>query len=303
MAYVPDAIQAAYDTIHAAMPQAQLSGIYANKPGYHNCRANLPSSDYSVQKSYDKEGDGQAASGLDVTFNNPADMKAITQRLINETKANGDGGALYGLREFFGTTDGYNVTGMDVPGQYYVTSDPSHLWHIHLSGKRKYVNDHAAWQRAASIVVGGGSGGTPDNEDEEMPKNVAVQRNDTFALGTEPIGVTWQKEIEDDGKMFDLASMPKVIQLGGHSFVSTFSCNATDLPSGKSLYTAIRWTDKYGNDKGAGAWHEFPSDAATRTYAVDTRALKCANGDALKIWMQADVPCTIAGASWRCLYW
>jgi hypothetical protein len=154
MGYAPDAILQCFNTVNAAMPQAINAGIYGNKPGYHNCRANLPSSDYSVQKSYDKEGDPQAGAAIDITFYDPPDMKAITRRLIDETDAHGDTGKLRGLRSFFGTVDGVNVTGRDVPGRYAVTSDPSHLWHIHLSGKRKYANDHAAWQDVAGVILG-----------------------------------------------------------------------------------------------------------------------------------------------------
>ena len=45
------AIQHLYDRLKAAYPHAQLElgGIYANKPGYHNKRDNLPPHDYSVQ--------------------------------------------------------------------------------------------------------------------------------------------------------------------------------------------------------------------------------------------------------------
>lgn len=167
-AYSPAAMRACYDKVKAAIPSAQLSGIYANKPGYHNCRNQLPSSDYSVQKSYDKGGDGWAAAGLDITLGD-SDMKKLTQRLIDETKKNGDRGRLHGVREFFGTINGSTVTGMDVPGQYYVTSDDSHLWHVHVSGKREAVNDTAAWNDVASVLLGSSA---PTPEDDDMPKQL-----------------------------------------------------------------------------------------------------------------------------------
>lgn len=167
-AYSPDAMMACWDTIHAAIPSAQLSGIYANKAGYHNCRNQLPSSDYSVQQPYDQKGDGWAAAALDVTLSD-ADMRKLTQRLIDETKANGDTGRLRGAREFFGTV-GNGVTGMDVPGRYWVTSDPSHEWHIHISGKRQYANDRAAWQDIAAVLLGGDTTGDDDVNDEDIQK-------------------------------------------------------------------------------------------------------------------------------------
>ena len=166
--YSPDAIKACYDVVKAAIGAGcQLGGMYANKPGYHNCRAQLPSSDYSVQKSYDQKGDAWAASALDITPGSTSWMQKMTQRLIDETKANGDTGALRGVREFYGTLDGYSVVGMDVPGRYWCTSDPSHTWHEHVSGKREAVNDAAAWADVAAILTGGGAAPpTPEPEDE-----------------------------------------------------------------------------------------------------------------------------------------
>jgi hypothetical protein len=167
-AYAPDALRGCYDTVKKAVPSAQLSGIYANKPGYHNARAQLPSSDYSVQRSQDKKGDGWAAGALDITLQ-PAEMKAFTQRLIDATKA-GDP-RLRGVREFFGTVNGSTVTGMDVPGKYWVTSDPSHLWHVHLSSSRDHANDTTAWQDVAAVLLGssgGSSGGSTGGGSSDM---------------------------------------------------------------------------------------------------------------------------------------
>ncbi len=168
MGYSPAAIQACFDRVKAAMPQAQLSGIHVDKPGYHGSRNENDPGDYSVQQPYDKKGDPDAGAALDITLHDPADMKRLTQRLIDETKANGDNGGLYGTREFFGCINGVDVTGMDVPGQYMVTSDPSHVWHIHVSGKRQYVNDHAAWQAVADVLLGTTSAG----KDDDMPKQM-----------------------------------------------------------------------------------------------------------------------------------
>jgi hypothetical protein len=173
-AYVPDAIHGCWEKVKAAIPSAQLGGIYADKPGYHNCRNQLPSSDYSVQKPYDQQGDGWAAAALDITLSD-ADMKRCTQRLIDETTAHGDTGALRALREFFGTTDGNTVTGMDVPGRYFVTSDPSHLWHIHASGKRSHTNDAAAWDDVAAVLLGGEADMPLNDDDARVVWNHNIQ--------------------------------------------------------------------------------------------------------------------------------
>jgi hypothetical protein len=107
-----------------------------------------------VQQPYDQKGDPWAAGALDITPGSSSWMKTMTQNMIDETKAHGDTGLLYGAREFFGTTDGYSVTGMDVPGQYWITSDDSHLWHEHISGKRQYANDNRAWAQIAQCLTG-----------------------------------------------------------------------------------------------------------------------------------------------------
>ena len=161
--YSPNAIRSCYDTVKAAIGSScQLGGIYANKYGYHNCRAQLPTSDYSVQKSYDKEGDSWAASALDITPGSQSWQKKMTQRLIDAVQAGeGNGGALRGVRSFFGTLDGHTVTGMDVPGNYWVSSDDSHLWHVHISGKRSHANDAAAWADVAAVLTGGSSSKPP----------------------------------------------------------------------------------------------------------------------------------------------
>ena len=75
VAYSSDAMRACYDAVEAAMPSAQLSGIYTDKPGYHNCRNKLPSSDYSVQRSWDKKGDAGAGGGIDITLSMPTSRR------------------------------------------------------------------------------------------------------------------------------------------------------------------------------------------------------------------------------------
>lgn len=165
--YAPDAIRAAFDTIHAAIPSAQLSGIIGDQNhdyGYHRGRDFISPNDYSCQQSDDKQGSGQAANGLDVSLP-PDQMQAVTRRL-SACVDNGDS-RLQALREFYGTMDGVNVTGRDVRTKAWVTSDDSHLWHVHLSGYRRWADDHAAWQQIASAFIGSGSdsGGSGGSED------------------------------------------------------------------------------------------------------------------------------------------
>jgi hypothetical protein len=150
-AYEPKAIHAVYDAVKAKYPRLKFGGIYANKPGYHNSRAQNKPSDYSVQRADDKVGDKDAASALDLTLP-PAAMKTLTQRLIDAT-VKGDP-RIRVCREFFGTVDGKTVVGYDVRDKRKVTADDTHLWHIHVSFYRKFATDEAALQRVADVLLG-----------------------------------------------------------------------------------------------------------------------------------------------------
>jgi hypothetical protein len=150
-AFAPAAIRACFDEVRRVVPNAQLSGILAHKPGYHNSRRNNSSSNYSVQRARDRTGNADAASALDITLNS-ANMALLTQRLITATR-NRDP-RMRGCRSFFGTVDGRTVTGLDVTDNRWITSDPSHLWHIHISGYRDSATNERAWLDIASVMTG-----------------------------------------------------------------------------------------------------------------------------------------------------
>lgn len=137
----------------ALCPSAQLSGIYANKPGYHNQRNALPAGDYSRVLSLDLQGPGDKASAIDLTL--PlADMKKYSARLLNSGKDPNDPRGNY-LREFYGNVDGNSyVDGWDFQRVGPASSDSSHLWHIHISFIRKYLNDPAMYRALMSILRG-----------------------------------------------------------------------------------------------------------------------------------------------------
>jgi hypothetical protein len=159
--YAPAAIRATFDAIHAVIPEAVLSGIQgdaAHTYGYHRGRNYVASSDYSAQQSDDRQGSGEAACGLDINF--PADwMETVTRRLIAAVDAGEADDRLLALREFYGTTNGSDVTGRDVRTGYWVTSDDSHLWHVHCSIYRRWADDAATLAGIADVITGGA--GTP----------------------------------------------------------------------------------------------------------------------------------------------
>jgi hypothetical protein len=143
----------------AIEPSVRLGGIYANKPGYHNKRINLPSSDYSVaQFAIDREGPGDEASAIDLTFpdaqaGNYATISKYSKRLY-AARLNNDPRTVY-MREFFGQIDSdKTVEGWDYSKDRASSSDSSHLWHIHISIHRKYIDSPTAMKAILSILKG-----------------------------------------------------------------------------------------------------------------------------------------------------
>lgn len=155
-------------------PSFTLSGIDADKPGYHNKRGELirdgRPNDYSIsQVAADKRGNAEVSAGIDLSLPDGPNSKMTlyTGRLRTAALAHDERLWLYGgpvLREFIGTVDGKNVycyvltggiplgvgkdSGED-PGR-----DESHLWHIHLSWIRQYAEDWAAMDAVLSVLFG-----------------------------------------------------------------------------------------------------------------------------------------------------
>lgn len=156
-------------------PTAELGGIDANKPGYHERRIDLPDDDYSVsQVAADRRGRSTVAAGIDLTMwpaGGPA-MRKYTGRLQAAALSHDQRLYLRGgptLREYIGTTNGttvecYVFTGGkplgvkrdDEPADsgFDFGRDPSHLWHIHLSVIRQYAEDWEALDAVLSVLRG-----------------------------------------------------------------------------------------------------------------------------------------------------
>lgn len=143
-----------YNDFKKECPRVKLGGIFAPKPGYHNLRSNLPSTDYSVgQYALDRKGPSNVSAAIDLTLP-PADMHKYSLRLLKSGRDPKDPRGNY-LREFYGNVgdDGY-VDGWDYQAVSFCRSDSSHMWHIHLSFMRAYVNDPAAYRAVLSILKG-----------------------------------------------------------------------------------------------------------------------------------------------------
>lgn len=148
-----------WPALHALEPASELGGIYANKRGYHNKRENLPADDYSVgQFAVDRQGPANEAGAIDWTFPDAqhGDYKTINKysKRLYAARSEGDERTQY-IREFFGNIDtDTEVEGWDFSKNRASTSDDSHLWHIHISIHRAYVNNATAMNAIISILKG-----------------------------------------------------------------------------------------------------------------------------------------------------
>lgn len=135
-----------------------LGGIYAHKSGYHNTRsanqANWPNN-YSIRMPLDQQGPSDKAAAIDYTMSD-AEMRRRTGYL-RDAAASGDP-RLAAVREFYGTLNSSTVFGRikDSRGGAWRASsaDSSHLWHIHISFFRAYVNTWAELEPVLSVLAG-----------------------------------------------------------------------------------------------------------------------------------------------------
>jgi hypothetical protein len=146
---------------------ASYGGTYAPKPGYHNYRGALKSTDYSVEEvANDRVGSSAKCSAIDITLSD-ANMVKYSKRLDAAMRAKDKrlyiGGAPI-LREYIGTLDNksvrcYMLTGGKAQGVGADSGpdsgrDKSHLWHVHISFIRKFCESADAMERVLSILKG-----------------------------------------------------------------------------------------------------------------------------------------------------
>jgi hypothetical protein len=150
---------------------ARNSGIYAAKTGYHNTRAHHlagthggKTSDYSIKLAVDKKGPADKAAAVDISFDSArlqGDFSVIgvySRRLDAACRARDPRlfvGGQSVIREWFGNTD----KDRDVEGWTFhrttdgssgpASSDSSHLWHIHISFHRAFVED---WDAVSGVL-------------------------------------------------------------------------------------------------------------------------------------------------------
>jgi peptidoglycan hydrolase-like protein with peptidoglycan-binding domain len=161
-ARIPDGLWWLWLRLKGLEPATQLGGIYAAKSGYHGTRDENRKrwpGNYSIREAEDLGGPGDKAAALDWTFPDAqagryGTISKYTKRLLVSGKDSNDP-RLDGLREFYGQadTDRY-VEGWDCRHLVDVTSDASHLWHLHFSFDRDKVNDMKVMEALLSVLTG-----------------------------------------------------------------------------------------------------------------------------------------------------
>lgn len=166
---IPDAIWWSWRMKRALVgSDLELGGVYANKSGFHNTgKANTDhgagnsATNYSIRDTINRSGPGWTkACALDSTFRsaqsrNYANIDKYTSRLVHSSLDAKDPRLDLWLFEFYGQADtDSHVEGRDEYHEKDVTSDSSHLWHIHESLIRSRVDD--MWGAWANYTVWAG---------------------------------------------------------------------------------------------------------------------------------------------------
>lgn len=128
-----------------------------HRNGYHRSQEFLLRSSLSTNASYSIESGLTAeqarwVSALDFTPATAAEMILISKRIHWATRA----GLLEGVVEWYGNLGGDNrVDGWDNIRNRIATSDQSHMWHLHLSFRRKLANDRKLMQTTFNVLTTG----------------------------------------------------------------------------------------------------------------------------------------------------
>jgi hypothetical protein len=141
--------------------------------GAHRSRRWIKTSRYCTNRTYtashpdDLAGDEDWLVGIDLTLPRSV-LLAVCKRLDAAVRA----GLIEEVSEWYGNTNGDDrVDGYNNIENRVATSDDSHLWHLHITLKRRFANTLAVLQRLFSILTGDDMGDL-DYTPRERPKAV-----------------------------------------------------------------------------------------------------------------------------------
>lgn len=145
-------------------PAGELGGFYADKSGFHNTgphnKAKWPGN-YSIRDKVNQSGPGYTkSSAIDWTFPDAqsghyGNIDKFSSRLLASMLDKADPRLDLILFEFYGQADSdRTVEGYNEYREEYVTSDSSHLWHIHMSFLRSKAGDFWAMWALLTVLMG-----------------------------------------------------------------------------------------------------------------------------------------------------
>lgn len=225
-------------------PEVQLGGIYADKRGFHNRGDQVwdsgqgnPATDYSIRDGVNREGPywRTKASAIDITFPSAqrgdyGKIAKYSKRLWNSMRDSADP-RLSGVFEFYGQTDSdTHVEGWDEYHENEVTSDSSHLWHIHISFLRSKCHDF--WTMWAVLTVL--QGWTVAQWKASLPGGVITVpvSNPTSALPTYTLG---SRLLKLGAKGTDVRDAQKLLVSRGYSIAADGIFGTATLAAVKSF--------------------------------------------------------------------
>lgn len=149
---------------HKLEPSSKLGGFLAWKKGFHapgewNLK-NYPDN-YSIRDGVNRTGPGWSkSSAFDWTFPDAqagrfGTIDKYTARLMKSALDSNDPRLDMILFEFYGNKDNdRDVDGYNELKEQKVSSDLSHLWHLHLSFIRKFANDQWGFWALYTVLAG-----------------------------------------------------------------------------------------------------------------------------------------------------
>lgn len=143
-------------------PDSELSGIYGDKPGFHNTGDGNDPGNYSIADLVNRTGPWWRtySSALDWTFRDAqrgiyTTIAHYTSRMMASARDAHDPRLDLILFEFYGQSDiDLQVEGYNEYREEFASSDDSHLWHIHLSFLRSKCGDYWAMWALLTVLMG-----------------------------------------------------------------------------------------------------------------------------------------------------
>lgn len=282
--YAPQSLKWLGSQVVKRVKSARMSGIVgdsAHRYGYHRARSVLPSGDYSTKLAADRAGDADAASAIDISLS-PAMMRTVTRRFMDVATNKNDSRRKY-FREFYGTLNGRTVTGWDTHAHEAVSSDDSHLWHVHVSVHRKYATSRSAAEALLTIFTG--------EDENDMPEFISLGTKRKQDLRARKWSTAhFDVEYADAGNNHADGWYPSILTTYSY-FSAVYNGTVTGMSQGGRIlarFVEVKESgDKYPVVKSYPA-SEFFANRAGRAYLTVPRVGTVSEGNRLRVQVYAD---------------